>query len=70
MNIVKKLSLLMIPFLLLVTVVTPVGANMLFRGGLAGSGVTEPGSLVLAGVILVSLGAWTRRMLFAPKRAF
>jgi len=41
---------------------------MLLRGGMAGFGVTDPGTLMLLGITLVSVGVWTRRLLSDQKR--
>ena len=53
--------------LCLAVLATPVGASVLLRGGMAGFGVTDPAALTLLGAILVSMGAWTRRVL-SPRR--
>lgn len=53
--------------LCLAVLTTPVGASVLLRGGMAGSGVTEPGALTVLGVILLSMGLWTRRVVL-PRR--
>jgi len=52
-----------IAVLYVIALVTRVDANLL-RGGLAGSGVTDPGPLLLLGASLVMIGVWTRRVLF------
>jgi hypothetical protein len=43
--------------------VTPVGANML-RGGISSVSATDPGTLALLGAVMISVGVWTRRLLF------
>jgi hypothetical protein len=67
LDIVKTLALVVVALLCIIALVTPVGANMLFRGGLAGSGVTDPGALTLLGASLVTVGVWTRRVLFSKR---
>jgi len=67
LDIVKTLALMTIAVLCIIALVTPVGASMLLRGGLAGSGVTDPGPLLLLGATLVTIGVWTRRVLFGQR---
>jgi len=64
LDIAKTLALMVVALLCIVALVTPVGASMLLRGGLSGSGVTDPGTLMLLGAILVTVGVWTRRVFF------
>jgi hypothetical protein len=40
------------------------GVSMLLGSGKAGFVVTDPGTLMLLGATLVSVGVWTRRLLF------
>ena len=68
MDITKTLALVVVALFCIVALVTPVGASMLLRGGLAGSGVTDPGALTLLGASLVALGVWTRRLFFGKRR--
>ena len=44
------------------------GAGLIARNGSPGFVVTEPGTLLLLGMALVSVGAWTRRLLVHQKR--
>jgi len=61
--ITKKLGLFVAVLLVGGACVTPVGANML-RGGISGLSVTAPGTLALLGAAMISVGVWTRRVLF------
>jgi hypothetical protein len=58
---------LSIAVLCVVALVTPVGANMLFRGEV-GFNVTDPAALILLGAALICVGIWTRSFFSDRKR--
>lgn len=62
--ITKRLGLFVAVLLVGGAFVTPVGANML-RGGISGFSVSDPGTLALLGAAMISVGVWTRRVLFS-----
>lgn len=57
-----------VALLAVVALVTPVGADILLRGGISRFSVTDPGTLVLLGAALVIVGVWTRRAFFGQRR--
>jgi hypothetical protein len=61
--ITRKLALFGAALLVGGAFVTPVGANML-RGGISSFSMTDPGILALIGAAMISVGVWTRRVLF------